>query len=89
MPDPDLLEAVGDAALGQVIGRHFDQDTVAGQDAFVSVAAVADWRVDGVASGKIKVEPLLSAVAKLEEGGDWFHRLHKNTEGLLKVILKP
>jgi L-iditol 2-dehydrogenase len=45
--------------------------------------------VAAVASGSIQVEPLLSAVADLAEGGDWFHRLHANTEGLLKVILRP
>lgn len=58
---------------------------------FGSCASAGEYAeaVEAVASGKIKVEPLLSAVAKLEEGGEWFHRLHKNTEGLLKVVLKP
>ena len=45
--------------------------------------------VEKDSGGKIKVEPLLSAVAGLADGGEWFHRLHKNTEGLLKVVLKP
>ena len=40
-------------------------------------------------NGSIKVEPLISAVANLEEGGEWFQRLYKNEEGLLKVILTP
>ena len=30
---PFLLEAVGDAALGQVVGRHLDQDLVASEHA--------------------------------------------------------
>jgi L-iditol 2-dehydrogenase len=45
--------------------------------------------VEAVASGKIKVEPLLSATADLKDGGEWFERLHRNDEGLMKVILKP
>jgi L-iditol 2-dehydrogenase len=32
---------------------------------------------------------LISAVAPLSEGADWFRRLYKNTEGLIKVILVP
>jgi L-iditol 2-dehydrogenase len=42
-----------------------------------------------IEDGSIAVEPLLSASAPLAEGGDWFARLAKNTEGLLKVVLKP
>ncbi|MEX2580556.1 MAG: galactitol-1-phosphate 5-dehydrogenase [Verrucomicrobiales bacterium] len=45
--------------------------------------------VAAVASGAVKVEPLISAVADLEDGSEWFHRLHKNEDGLLKVILRP
>lgn len=45
--------------------------------------------LDAVASGAIRVKPLISASAPLAEGADWFHRLHANTEGLIKVILKP
>lgn len=42
-----------------------------------------------IEDGSIAVEPLLSASVPLSEGGDWFARLAKNTEGLLKVVLKP
>lgn len=42
-----------------------------------------------IASGKIKVDPLISKVANLEEGNDWFHRLYNKEAGLMKVILKP
>ncbi|MGM0675039.1 MAG: galactitol-1-phosphate 5-dehydrogenase [Spirochaetota bacterium] len=45
--------------------------------------------VEMIARGAIKLDPLLSAVAPLSEGPDWFARLYNNTEGLLKVILKP
>ena len=42
-----------------------------------------------IEDGSIKVEPLLSAVAPLAEGGDWFNRLYDNKEGLMKVVLRP
>lgn len=37
----------------------------------------------------VDLDSLISAVRPLEEGADWFKRLYHNTEGLLKVILKP
>jgi ABC-type transport system involved in cytochrome c biogenesis ATPase subunit len=42
-----------------------------------------------IQDGSIQVEPLLSAVAPLEEGAGWFKRLYDNKEGLLKVVLQP
>ncbi len=39
--------------------------------------------------GAIRVEPLLSAVAPLEDGAAWFHRLYSREPGLLKVVLQP
>ncbi len=45
--------------------------------------------IELIESGAIRVEPLLSAVAPLKEGADWFARLAKNDEGLLKVVLVP
>jgi L-iditol 2-dehydrogenase len=42
-----------------------------------------------IEDGSIQVTPLLSASVPLAGGGDWFARLANNTEGLLKVILKP
>ena len=40
-------------------------------------------------SGAIKVDPLISAVAPLEEGAAWFNRLYTREPGLMKVILQP
>jgi 2-desacetyl-2-hydroxyethyl bacteriochlorophyllide A dehydrogenase len=40
-------------------------------------------------SGKVKVDPLISAVAPLSEGADWFNRLYRKEPGLNKVILVP
>lgn len=37
----------------------------------------------------INVEPLLSAVAPLQEGAAWFQRLYNREPGLLKVVLQP
>lgn len=42
-----------------------------------------------IASGQIKVDPLISKVAPLEEGNEWFQRLYNKEAGLMKVILKP
>lgn len=42
-----------------------------------------------ISAGKIKVDTLISKVAPLEEGNEWFHRLYNKEAGLMKVILKP
>jgi L-iditol 2-dehydrogenase len=45
--------------------------------------------LDLMARGAIDVEPLISAVAPLADGAEWFRRLHAGGEGLIKVILEP
>jgi L-iditol 2-dehydrogenase len=45
--------------------------------------------LDLMARGVIDPAPLLSAVAPLSEGADWFRRLQAREPGLLKVILAP
>jgi L-iditol 2-dehydrogenase len=45
--------------------------------------------MDLMTRGTIDVGPLLSAVAPLSEGPNWFRRLHAGKEGLMKVILEP
>jgi L-iditol 2-dehydrogenase len=42
-----------------------------------------------VSRGAICVDPLLSAVAPLEDGASWFKRLYEREPGLLKVVLEP
>jgi L-iditol 2-dehydrogenase len=37
----------------------------------------------------IKVDPLITATATLEEGAAWFDRLYRGEPGALKVVLKP
>ena len=45
--------------------------------------------IDLLARGAIEVAPLISATAPLEEGADWFARLHGGEAKLMKVILIP
>ncbi len=39
--------------------------------------------------GDIRVEPLITAKAKLDEGPDWFARLYDGEPGAMKVVLQP
>jgi L-iditol 2-dehydrogenase len=39
--------------------------------------------------GAVDVASLISAIAPLEEGPEWFDRLHRGGEDLMKVILRP
>ena len=43
--------------------------------------------IDLVASGRIQVKPLITAVAPLEEGPRWFKRLYSHEPNLMKVVL--
>jgi L-iditol 2-dehydrogenase len=45
--------------------------------------------MDWVAEGKIKVAPLITAVAPLAEGPSWFARLYAREPNLMKVVLDP
>ena len=45
--------------------------------------------IDALVSGKMDVEPLISAAVPLEEGPAWFDRLYHREPGLIKVILLP
>ena len=42
-----------------------------------------------VATGKIKVGPLISAVAPLRDGPRWFERLYGREPNLMKIVLDP
>ncbi len=43
--------------------------------------------IELVASGKIKVKPLITAVAPLEDGPQWFKRLYAHEPNLMKIVL--
>ena len=45
--------------------------------------------IELLASGAIKVKPLITAVAPLDEGPAWFERLHAGEPNLLKIVLTP
>jgi L-iditol 2-dehydrogenase len=45
--------------------------------------------IELIASGQIKVGPLISATASLAEGPQWFERLYGGEPGVMKVLLKP
>ena len=45
--------------------------------------------IELISNGRIQVRPLISAVAPLEEGPQWFQRLHAQEPNLMKVVLSP
>jgi L-iditol 2-dehydrogenase len=45
--------------------------------------------IELIAAGKIKVKPLITAVASLEEGPRWFNRLYSREPNLMKIVLSP
>ena len=56
-----------------------------------SCASAGEYKecIELMESGAINVDPLLSAVAPLSEGAEWFDRLYRREPGLMKVILQP
>lgn len=42
-----------------------------------------------LATGAIKVKPLITAIAPLDDGPQWFERLHAREPNLMKVVLTP
>jgi L-iditol 2-dehydrogenase len=42
-----------------------------------------------IASGRIRVDEMMSAVVPLTDAASWFDRLHKGEPGLMKVIVAP
>ncbi len=45
--------------------------------------------IDLMQRGDIKVEPLISARASLDQGPEWFAKLYKGVPGMMKVIIDP
>ena len=45
--------------------------------------------LDMLSRGALKAGPVLSAVAPLSEGPEWFQRLYAKEPGLMKVVLQP
>ena len=42
-----------------------------------------------MADGKIRVSPLITAIAPLSDGPSWFDRLHSGEPNLMKIVLDP
>jgi L-iditol 2-dehydrogenase len=45
--------------------------------------------IELLSMGTIRVKPLITAVAPLEEGPQWFERLYRREPNLMKVVLTP
>ncbi len=45
--------------------------------------------IELLGAGAIRVKPLISAIAPLDEGPQWFERLHAREPNLMKVVLSP
>ena len=45
--------------------------------------------LDMIASGRVKVDEMMSAVVPLAEAAAWFERLYQGEPGLMKVIVRP
>ena len=54
-----------------------------------NAAGESEACLDMMASGRVNVDTLISAVAPLSDGAAWFERLHQREPGLMKVILEP
>ncbi|MBC7927029.1 MAG: zinc-binding dehydrogenase, partial [Bryobacteraceae bacterium] len=45
--------------------------------------------IDLMGRGLIKVDPMLTATAPLEEGPSWFDRLYSHEPNIMKIVLEP
>ena len=56
-----------------------------------SCASAGEYRecIQLMDTGAINVDPLISALAPLSEGAEWFKRLYAREPGMMKVILQP
>jgi L-iditol 2-dehydrogenase len=45
--------------------------------------------IEAIARGALRVAPLISAVAPLASGPEWFERLYAGEPGLMKIVLAP
>lgn len=54
-----------------------------------AIAGEYPQAIEYLTNGKITVKPLISAVAPLEEGAQWFDRLYSRDSALMKVVLTP
>lgn len=77
------LKATADLPLQDVVTRQISL--------FGSCASAGEYPdcLDLIARRKIDVDALVSAVAPLSDGAEWFRRLYRAEPGLMKVVLRP
>ena len=76
------IEPVSEFSLQKIVTREI---SLMGSCAS---AGEYDDALAGIADGSIKVKPLISKIANLKDGNDWFQKLHAG-EDCFKVILTP
>jgi L-iditol 2-dehydrogenase len=56
-----------------------------------SCASSGEYRqaIELMSSGKIRVDSLITAVAPLSDGAQWFERLHSREPNLMKIVIDP
>jgi L-iditol 2-dehydrogenase len=45
--------------------------------------------IELISTGKIRVSPLITAIAPLGDGAQWFERLHSREPNLMKIVIDP
>lgn len=45
--------------------------------------------IELISNGKIRVTPLITAIAPLNDGARWFERLHSREPNLMKIVIDP
>jgi len=94
----DAIDAVRKGGIATLVGNITPEVTLPLQKVVSrqirlqgSCASAGEYpqAIELIANGKIKVKPLITAVASLEEGPRWFERLHAREPNLMKVILTP
>src|SRR5262249_26371289 len=89
------LRKGGTAVVGGAVGAKIEiplQIAVTRElSIYGSCASRGDYPacLEGLQTGQLRAEPLISASAPLSEGAAWFERLYCKEPGLVKVILKP
>lgn len=76
------IEPMSEFSLQKIVTREISL--------FGSCASAGEYddAMAGIADGSIKVKPLISKIANLKDGNDWFQKLHAG-EDCFKVILTP
>ena len=76
------IEPVSEFSLQKIVTREISL--------FGSCASAGEYTdaLEGIADGSIQVKPLISKIAHLKDGNEWFQKLHAG-EDCFKVILTP